>query len=249
MSDPAHAPDDFELDRALALLERPELEAPVSELELLAGEALLGWLGQAPPLSPRLEQRLLADADAFFDPPATPADAPTPALPPTPTPRDGLSASGWGWLAAAVLLLSLAVGRWQASRPPTPTPTSLPEQIAQDPERLQLPFAATPDGEADYAGVEGEVVWSPAQQRGYMTFRGLPKNVPSERQYQLWIVDPTRDQHPVDGGVFDVNADGEVVIPIDAKLRIDDPQAFAITLEQPGGVVVSGGPLLLVAAP
>lgn len=248
MSDPAHAPDDVELDRALALLERPDLEAPVSELELLAGEALLGWVGEAPPLSPRLERLLLADADAFFDPPAA-AEAPAAATPPAAGAHGGLSAAGWGWLAAALLLLSLGVGRWQASEPVALEPTSLPQQVAQDPDRLQLPFAATPDGEADFAGVEGEVVWSPAQQRGYMTFRGLPKNVPSQRQYQLWIVDPTRDQHPVDGGVFDVDAEGEVVIPIDAKLRIDEPRAFAITLEQPGGVVVSGGPLLLVAAP
>ena len=68
-------------------------------------------------------------------------------------------------------------------------------------------------------------------------------------QYQLWIVDPERDgKHPVDGGVFNVSSTGEVIIPIQAKLRIRSPRAFAITAEQPGGVVVSAGPLLVVAA-
>jgi len=38
-----------------------------------------------------------------------------------------------------------------------------------------------------------------------------------------------------------------VIIPIDAKLDVLDPEAFAITREQPGGVVVSNGPLLMVA--
>jgi hypothetical protein len=39
-----------------------------------------------------------------------------------------------------------------------------------------------------------------------------------------------------------------VTIPIHAKLRIGRPKAFAITLEHAGGVVVSDGPLLVVAA-
>jgi hypothetical protein len=61
-------------------------------------------------------------------------------------------------------------------------------------------------------------------------------------QYQLWIFDAARDQrYPVDGGVFDVPANaGEVVIPIRASLMVRKPAAFAVTLEKPGGVVVSG---------
>jgi hypothetical protein len=45
----------------------------------------------------------------------------------------------------------------------------------------------------------------------------------------------------VDGGVFDVPANsGEVVIPIHAELPILKLAAFAVTVEKPGGVVVSG---------
>ena len=58
-----------------------------------------------------------------------------------------------------------------------------------------------------------------------------------------------RDANPIDGGVFDVPAGvGEHVVRIEAKLQVLRPQAFAITLEKPGGVVVSDGPLLVVAA-
>ena len=49
--------------------------------------------------------------------------------------------------------------------------------------------------------------------------------------------------------MFDVTKDGEVIIPIDAKLAVASPAAFAITVERPGGVVVSDGPLEVVAAP
>jgi anti-sigma-K factor RskA len=58
----------------------------------------------------------------------------------------------------------------------------------------------------------------------------------------LWIFDGTRDKrYPVDGGVFDVPANSaEVVIPIRATLPIRKAAAFAVTVEKPGGVVVSG---------
>lgn len=99
------------------------------------------------------------------------------------------------------------------------------------------------------AEVSGDVVWNQAEQAGYMTFDGLPVNDPSVQQYQLWIIDPQRDQHPIDGGVFDIKTDGKVVVPIDAKLEVLDPKAFAITIEKPGGVVVSDQSQLPLLAP
>jgi len=98
-----------------------------------------------------------------------------------------------------------------------------------------------------YRDVRGEVVWDGARQEGWMVFEGLPPNDPRKGQYQLWIVDSKRFEHPVDGGVFDVR--GETArVPIDAKLHVPDAEAFVVTYEQPGGVVVSDGPHLLVAA-
>ena len=85
----------------------------------------------------------------------------------------------------------------------------------------------------------GDVVWSSSAQEGYMTIRGLPVNDKSKEQYQLWIVDPIRDEKPVDGGVFDITNATESIIPIHAKLQVDKPTLFAITTEKPGGVVVS----------
>jgi anti-sigma-K factor RskA len=43
----------------------------------------------------------------------------------------------------------------------------------------------------------------------------------------------------VDGGVFDVSSDGEVIVPINARLRVSRATLFAVTVEKPGGVVVS----------
>jgi anti-sigma-K factor RskA len=75
-----------------------------------------------------------------------------------------------------------------------------------------------------------------------MLFRGLKSNDPSQSQYQLWIFDANRDdRYPVDGGVFDIPAGGtgEIIVPISARLNIDKVTLFAITVERPGGVVVS----------
>ena len=100
-----------------------------------------------------------------------------------------------------------------------------------------------------YANVSGDVVWNDDLQQGYMLLSNMPVNDPATSQYQLWVVDPDRDANPVDGGVFDIPA-GEttVIIPINAKLAVSRPEVFAITREQSGGVVVSKGPLLVVAA-
>ncbi len=54
--------------------------------------------------------------------------------------------------------------------------------------------------------------------------------------------DATRDdRYPVDGGVFDVPASpAEVSVPFSAWVGVGRPVLFAVTAEQPGGVVVSG---------
>ena len=90
--------------------------------------------------------------------------------------------------------------------------------------------------------MSGDVVWNPVTQQGFLRFVGLRPNDPQMHQYQLWIFDAARDQrYPVDGGVFDVPANqGEVVVPIRAALPVGSAKAFAVTIEKPGGVVVSG---------
>ena len=73
-----------------------------------------------------------------------------------------------------------------------------------------------------------------------MRFTGLRRNNPNVEQYQLWIFDARRDErYPVDGGVFDITHDGAEVVAIKATLKVNVPLMFAITIERPGGVVVS----------
>lgn len=158
------------------------------------------------------------------------------------------------WVAVAASLLLAAFAYWQPIDRPGP---SIVEKtlVAQRAELLDE--SATPLIQATWAAgkhpleqpVTGDVVWSNERQEGYMRFVGLPVNNPQRQQYQLWIIDPTRDDVPIDGGVFDITTEGEVIVPIRAKLKVSDPQAFAITVEQPGGVVVSEQTNLPLLAP
>lgn len=92
---------------------------------------------------------------------------------------------------------------------------------------------------------EGRVVWSDAEQKGFMVFRGMTVNDPLSEQYQLWIFDTDPGQKsPVDGGVFDIiagteDANGDFIVPIKAHVPIDRAVQFAVTVERPGGVYVS----------
>jgi len=163
--------------------------------------------------------------------------------------------SNWnwlGWAAAAAACVALAVNIWFTRMPErdvivdVPPVNTPPMTMA---ERRQQMMDTSADmvkanwaagGMADMKDVSGDIVWSDAKQQGYMRLKGLPANDGTKETYQLWIFDETQDQKtPIDGGVFNVNANGEVIIPINPKLKTRNPSMFAITVEKPGGVVVS----------
>jgi hypothetical protein len=165
---------------------------------------------------------------------------------PTPAPARSRAFGGGWWTAAACFVLAVA-GWWPRLVGSPGTAPATPQAAAAQRESLlarqdvvRVALAPGPSGEAP---LTGDVVFDPVTQTGYLRFRGIPANDPRLAQYQLWIADGARAQpEPVDGGVFDVPAtaaNGDVIIPFRAKLSVNAPAAFVVTLEQPGGVVVS----------
>ncbi|MEO6773013.1 MAG: sigma-70 family RNA polymerase sigma factor [Kofleriaceae bacterium] len=161
------------------------------------------------------------------------------------------------WLAAAACLLVASGAVWwalshQAGPATLPAVATSPATaraalLASATDLAKLPWMTTQDLTAH--GASGDVVWSPSAQRGYLRFVGLAPNDPAQFQYQLWIFDKTRDQaFPIDGGVFDVTSNGEVIIAIDPELHVNDLGMFAVTVERPGGVVVSKREHIVVTA-
>ncbi|MEO5725400.1 MAG: anti-sigma factor [Byssovorax sp.] len=257
--------DDEAFDRAMAAIDLGCIDEPVEPLPAALRAKIEATALQA------IAERAAAAAPDTVAPTAVANDrsagAAAPAAPPLAEviSLDRLRSAErtrWvGWLVAAASL-ALALASWlsrpqeraQLPLPPSPPsvvvpppapprPPTIVEQrvalLASGKDAVRVDWTATKDAAA--AGASGDVVWSNAQQRGYMRFHGLAANDPGQRQFQLWIFDKSQDERfPIDGGVFDIDAaTGDVIVPITAKIRVMKPSLFAVTVEKPGGVVVS----------
>lgn len=213
--------DADELDRAAAAI----------DLALAKDEAL-------PAL---LRERLLADARLRIAPAQQ-----------TSAGRSGARFALAGWLAAAACLLLAAIAWWPggpAGRGATGADVEAFARAHADTVRAawgdfnDLATGAPPE----FPGVKGEVVWSDSAQRGFMRLTGLPASArdPGSGEladvYQLWIVDGTRGLgQRISGAIFANDAaSGELIIPIEPRLRVNAAAVFAVTVERPGGVWVS----------
>ena len=212
-------------------------------------------------LPAHLQTKIIASADDYFATLGTQHDAvslqanePEPDLfqktfTYEPTRR---SWSWLGWALAGAACIALAINVWTTRFTPVeiggPKPPEAPVKLTPEQEMAELLASGNAIIKANWSAgnvkalnnISGDVVWSDEKQKGYMRFRGLPVNDKNKETYQLWIFDKTQDKAtPIDGGTFDVDQNGEVVIPINAKLKTREPGMFAVTVEKPGGVVVS----------
>lgn len=228
-----HDPKDAPADRPM------EQEAAGPPAELVRTDEMEASL------PPALARRLIAVGEGA---------AARRALGPRPARHSPLAARGGWWIAAAAVVAWVMVPspfvarRSQPSAGTADSARASVEQLLATATALHVPWVASTDPAATAA--TGEVVWDAATQRGVLRITGLVPNDPRLTQYQLWIIDAERDaRYPVDGGVFDVTSAGEVLVPVTARLRVGRPTLFAITLEEPGGVVVSDRARLVLAAP
>lgn len=76
-------------------------------------------------------------------------------------------------------------------------------------------------------------LWDNEQQDGVFVVQNL-KPLPADKDYQLWIIDP-KYKTPVDAGVFQVDAKGNVRIEFKARQPIATASQFAVTEERKGG--------------
>ena len=195
-----------------------------------------------------LRARLLRLADSAAKPVvATPAPLPftRPQAPSRSPLRDWLIAAACIAFGAASTFALLRAGR----ETPQEFPTDPARFVSMYPSAVRWPWTPTEDDRV-VGEVRGEAIFDPTTSKGLLVIEGLAANDPTLEQYQLWIFDASRDERfPVDGGVFDVPADGRAVIPVAAKLSVDKPTLFAVTIEKPGGVVVSERRIAILAKP
>ncbi len=252
--------EQLELDELL----RGYPDADPETLERTAAAVFLAGDWQEEAVPPAVKARLDAAASSFTA--AQLRVVPTPdrnSDPPASVETSSRPGGTLGWFAAAAAVIVAVVAWWprlqdqqnqqvdvltQASLD-IATLSEIRERFVATANPLIKEWAPTEDPAAP--GVKGDVVWDAATQTGYMRFTGLPVNDPAQTQYQLWIFDSTRDdRYPVDGGVFNIPAGAtEVVVPILAKLPVGAPTLFAVTIEKPGGAVVSAREHIVAVAP
>ena len=233
-------------------------DLPVTDEELLVGDLTAAMLQEQltddDQLPPALAARIVNDGEAVVRAHAVPTVVPL-----TARPAPAMSRPSWltwgGWLAAAAMfvLFVQSNGREQVTDPvrvvaATDSRAALRDSLLATPGVQRQAWTPTTDSAA--TGASGEVLWDPVSQRGIMRFVGMSANDRERWQYQLWIFDAERDErYPVDGGVFDIpSGRGEVLIPIRARLEVTKAVLFAVTVEPPGGVVVSNRERIAVTA-
>jgi hypothetical protein len=239
-----------ELDTLLAQLspaDRAVADAAAADFGRLSGATIASWSVDAKPLAADVRGRLLAKGVETI---ASSRGGGTNTTAPGMRPREMVA-----WLTAAA---SLAFAVLTGNKPPAMPEPAAPAwqariQLLEAAETQTVAWSTTEDKDAK--GVSGDIIWNGKEQRGFMRFKGLAANDPRVQQYQLWIFDKGRqDEFPVDGGVFDLaNASrdpktGDLVVPVQPKLLVKDPALFAVTLEIPGGVVVTKKERLLLLA-
>jgi hypothetical protein len=230
------------------------VEAEFRSLELAAAAISMASV-EVEPMPEHLFARILDDAPHAKADLVVAPDRPAPVFTAADVfdkkPRRSLTAwLGWGF--AAVFAVALGVDVYHDRIEPRIEQAKTVEQPAQRPltpaEQREELLRTAPDviraswapGNVKDMPVAGDIVWSDSKQQGYMRFQGLPPNDTTKTCYQLWIFDETQDKAtPIDGGIFDVAANGEVIVPIKAALTAVKPGMFAVTIERHGGVVVS----------
>lgn len=258
--DPRERAEELLINRALGTLDREEsieLEALLAldpaldddRFEFVAASLDLALDGRDEPMPEHLRTRVQQDAEVFY---GVHQQATIHPLPRRRSRSAGRSAPGGAWralaTAAVVLLLVWVAWSLQPGGEQTTAPREVYSRTVASNDLVRWDWTGTDDPTAE--SVSGDVVWSSLRQEGAMKIGGLAANDPGEFQYQLWIFDQERDKRfPVDGGVFDVPSGAdEVIVPISAKLDVDRPYLFAVTVEKPGGVVVSSRERIAILA-
>lgn len=236
----------------------PELKDDKS-LELTASAIGLTNLNEVEPMPEHLRNKVLTDAQNFFA-----KEKASNVLEFQPQTSKNISEEiqqtfafeprrpfmQWlGWAFAGLACLALAFSIWTNLQKPKEVQVvkEVPPKVLTVSEQYDNLLASAKDlkkttwiNPKNDKETLGEIVWSEAEQKGFMRFTGLAVNDTGKETYQLWIFDETQDEKtPIDGGIFDVASNGDVLIPIKPNLKFKNPKLFAITKEKPGGVMVS----------
>lgn len=242
------------LSRSPAVVDDRGVAITAESMDVAVGEILGSWMTKEKEVLPAsLRNRLVASARESGGSPEVAGRIDSKNASSGGSSKPLVGPLGWlGWVAAAAAIIFAVVlsSKPSGSGPGTgPAAVSLGTQLAQlradTTGTVEIEWVTLSDPTAQ--GVTGHVFWNQKLQKGFLVFKGLPQNDPSKEQYQAWIVDGGRTNvtQPLNGGVFDIAATtadpatGLLIVPIKNELAVRAPSVFMVTVEAPGGVVVT----------
>jgi len=96
----------------------------------------------------------------------------------------------------------------------------------------------------------GKIIWDREKRIAILQVSNLPP-VPSDKDYQLWVIKSADGGQPISAGVFAVGSTESFYFKIE-QLAVTNPReiaAFAITLEPKGGVPAPTGAMYVAGSP
>lgn len=116
--------------------------------------------------------------------------------------------------------------------------------LKQQDQESKLQVATLQSKVWEYRRSEMLVAWDQKRSQGVVMLDKMPK-VDSDKDYQLWVVDPNKP-NPVSAGVVAVDAKGSVKVSFKPVEAVTGEAKFVLSVEKKGGVPKSEGQLLMV---
>lgn len=233
---------------ALGGLGNPEYDLLKAHLALCAScrvlyqqeLATVGLLAQAADSvepSPETKRKLFARVDADLAQRGTAVNVQQPARVPLPPKRAWFRQPVFAFAMVALLAL-LAIGGWLllANRP-----SAEQQQIAailNDPNVQKVALGGTKDA----PNASAEMFMVPGHSAAVLQVQGL-EPLPADKGYEFWFI---RNQSPEASNVFTVNAAEATTVLVKAPDKVENYNAWGVTIEPKAGVTKPTGALVIL---
>jgi anti-sigma-K factor RskA len=118
------------------------------------------------------------------------------------------------------------------------------EDLKKQDDLAQVRIASLTSKLEPFANASAVIVWDAEKHRGVVKLVNVPPPA-SGKDYQLWVIDEKKPEHPVSAGVVPMAAEGATRMSFATTQPIEKAQMFAISIEPAGGMPKPTGDIVL----
>lgn len=139
---------------------------------------------------------------------------------------------------AIALIALLAIGGWLVlSNQPSPEQQTI-ASILNDPNVQQVSLAGTKDAPSAW----GQMYMVPGHSQAVLKVGGL-EQLPHDKGYEFWFI---RGQDPQASNMFTVNSDGTMTVLVKANDKVENFNAWGVSVEPKAGVEKPTGTIVIL---